>query len=109
MVRRTSMSTPDRESVSEQSQSPDATRRGFAAEQLVFGIVALQNNFITRDQLVAGFDAWIQDKSRLLPEVLESQGALTGAQRGALQTLVEIFLAKHGANPEKSLNVLSSI
>jgi WD40 repeat protein/serine/threonine protein kinase len=103
------MSTPDRNRAGERPASTDATTGGLAAEQLVFGIVALQNRFITRDQLVAAFDAWVQDKSRTLPEVLESQGALTTAQRAALQTLVEMFLAKHGGNPEKSLAALSSI
>jgi WD40 repeat protein/serine/threonine protein kinase len=103
------MSTPDRHSDAGQPQSSDSVGRRLAAEQLVFGIVALQNNLITRDQLVAAFDAWVQDKSHTLPDVLQSQGALTGVQRGALQNLVEIFLAKHGSNAEKSLGALSSI
>ena len=46
------------------------------SEQLLFGIMALKNNFISREQLVAGFDAWIQNKCRNLAEVLEQQQAM---------------------------------
>src|SRR5262245_17985400 len=90
-------------------QPRSSTAGGLAAEQLVFGIIALQNNFITRDQLVTAFDAWVQDKSRRLVEILESLGALTIAHRRVLETLVEMFLAKHNGSPEKCLATLSWI
>lgn len=55
-------------------QPPDRPVDGaLANEQLLFGIIALQNDFITREQLVAGFDAWVHDKSRGLADVLTSQ------------------------------------
>lgn len=33
-----------------------------ADSALLFGLLALQNGFITRDQLVAAFGAWTADK-----------------------------------------------
>src|SRR5579863_631110 len=80
-----------------------------ASEHLLFGIIALQNNFVTRDQFVAAFDAWIQDKSRSVAAILESQGALAADQRQALEVLLALFLKKHGGDLEKSLAALSPI
>ena len=54
----------------------------------VLGIIALQNDFITREALVAGFDAWVHDKSRTLAEILQSQGALSADDREVLDRLV---------------------
>jgi CHAT domain-containing protein/tetratricopeptide (TPR) repeat protein/tRNA A-37 threonylcarbamoyl transferase component Bud32 len=80
-----------------------------ASEQLLFGIIALQNNFVTREQFVASFDAWVQNKTRTLAEILEQQGALTPDQRAVLQPLVTMFLKKHGGNAEESLAALSPV
>jgi len=80
-----------------------------ADRNLLFGIIALQNDFISREQLVAAFDAWVHDKSRGLPDILETQKALSSEDRGFLDRLVEKFLAKHKDNPEQCLVALSTI
>ncbi|MBS0264698.1 MAG: protein kinase [Planctomycetes bacterium] len=81
---------------------------GFLANsQLLFGIIALQSNFITREQLVAAFDVWVMNKSQSLAEILEQRQALLPDDRTALQTLVDRFLKKHQGDPEKSLAALS--
>jgi len=80
-----------------------------ANEQLLFGIIALQANFLTREQLVAGFDAWVYDKSQSLSHILEMQGALAKGDREALQVLVDRFLKKHGDDAEKSLAALGEV
>ena len=41
---------------------------------LLFGIVALQMDFITRDALIAAMNAWVLHKERSLGELLEEQG-----------------------------------
>jgi serine/threonine-protein kinase len=79
-----------------------------ASAQLLFGIIALQSNFITREQLLAAFDAWVHDKRQTLAEILVSQGALTGEARQALEALVAAFLQKHAGDAELSLAGLSS-
>ena len=38
--------------------------------QLLLGILALQNNFIDRNQLVGAFTVWVSNKARSLGEVL---------------------------------------
>lgn len=73
------------------------------SEQLLFGIVALKNNFISREQLVAGFDAWIQNKCRNLAELLEQHQALDADDRAVLERLVTKLVARHGGDIEQSL------
>ena len=43
------------------SPNPENTSRS-----LLFGLLALQNNFIDRDALLAAFNAWVADRSRAL-------------------------------------------
>ena len=47
-----------------------------ADRNLLFGILALQMDFISRDSLVAAMNAWVLDKARPLGQVLLEQGAL---------------------------------
>jgi tetratricopeptide (TPR) repeat protein/serine/threonine protein kinase len=86
--------------------SADSTRTD---RNLLFGLIALQTNFITREQLVAAFDAWVQDKSLTVAEILERQGALPTAEREVMEKLVGMFLEKHGGDAQKSLAALSSV
>ena len=76
---------------------------------LLFGIIALQVNFITRESLVAGFDAWTHDKSRTIAEILEDMGDLSPEDREILDRLVGKFLEKHANDADRSLAALSSI
>ena len=56
---------------------PRAARpRAGADHNLLFGLLALQNNFIDRDTLVAAFAAWVTDKSRDLGRILLERGAV---------------------------------
>lgn len=43
---------------------------GIADRNLLFGILALQMDFITRDGLIAAMHAWVLDKTRLLSEII---------------------------------------
>ncbi len=70
---------------------------------LLFGILALQMDFVTRDQLVAAMHAWVLDKAEPLGQILLEQGALSDADRAALDALVDRHLARHGGNPKHSL------
>ncbi|MBI1348635.1 protein kinase [bacterium] len=80
-----------------------------ADNQLLLGLLALQNGFITRDQLVAAFSAWVVDKSRPLDTILLEQKVLTPALRELLAALAVQHLAKNGDDPAKSLAALSSV
>jgi hypothetical protein len=55
---------------------------------LLFGVLALQMDFITRDALVAAMNAWVLQKSAPLGEILLDQGALRPDAHALLDALV---------------------
>jgi len=59
------------------SPLPPASPESAADRSLLFGILALQNNFISREALLTAFTAWIAEKGRRLGEILCEQGKLT--------------------------------
>jgi serine/threonine protein kinase/tetratricopeptide (TPR) repeat protein len=74
---------------------------------LLFGLLALQNNFIDRDALVAAFGTWVTDKAKPLGAVLLARGALDGSRHSLLEALVAEHLKLHGGDPEQSLAALA--
>ena len=80
-----------------------------AARSLLFGLLALQNNFINRDALLAAFNAWVAVKSQSLGQILLDRGALSPGRHAALDVLVQEHLQQHGHDPECSLAVLSVV
>ena len=50
---------------------------------LLYGMLALQMNFVSRDALLAAMQAWVFDKARPLGQVLQEQGQLTPERRQA--------------------------
>jgi serine/threonine protein kinase/Flp pilus assembly protein TadD len=80
-----------------------------ADRNLLFGVLALQNNFIDRHALVAAFDRWVADKSRSLGQLLIDAGALTEQELSLLDALVARHLAKFGDDAQKSLAAVSSL
>ena len=75
---------------------------------LLFGILALQMDLISRDQLVAAMNTWVLDKEKPLGAILEEQKALDGDALRLLDALVQKHVALHGGAAEKSLATLSS-
>jgi serine/threonine protein kinase/tetratricopeptide (TPR) repeat protein len=73
------------------------------AGNLLFGLLALQNSFISRDALVAAFGVWIADNSKPLDRILFDQGQLDADCHALLLGLVRQHLKLHGDDPEKSL------
>ena len=78
-------------------------RRPAADRNLLFGILALQMDFITRDALVAAMNAWVLQKASPLGHILQEQGALNAEECAALETLVKQHLRRHGDDLERSL------
>jgi len=70
---------------------------------LLFGILALQMDFIGRDSLVAAMHAWVLQKSNPLGQILVEQGVLAPKARSALDALVEQHLELHQGDPQQSL------
>ncbi len=75
---------------------------------LLFGILALQMDFIRRDGLVAAMHAWVLDKAKPLGQILFDQGALAAADRDMSEGLVQRHLEKHAHDAEGSLAALAA-
>jgi len=80
-----------------------------ADQNLLFGVLALQLDFISREQLVAAVTAWTLEKSRPLQDILVDQGHLPLDCRELLSALVAKHLSQHGGDAVKSLRSLSSL
>jgi tetratricopeptide (TPR) repeat protein len=79
-----------------------------ADRNLLLGILAYQNAFVTRDALLAAMQAWLYDKATPLAEILHHQGALDSDCCGLLEALVAQHLRKHGDDTHESLAALGS-
>jgi serine/threonine-protein kinase len=79
-----------------------------ADRNLLFGILALQMDFVTREQLVAGMNSWVLDKGKPLGAILLGQGALRDDTHALLEALVRKHLEMHGNDPGQSLAALGS-
>lgn len=76
---------------------------------LLFGVLAVQMDFINREQLITAMNAWVLAKERPLGEILEEQRALAPERRTLLEALVAEHLKLHDNDPQKSLAAISSI
>jgi WD40 repeat protein/serine/threonine protein kinase len=86
----------------------DPTPRTSADRNLLFGILALQMDFVTRDALIVAMNAWVLDKTKSLGQILCEQGALSVPRRTLLDALVQEHLNQHGNDAEQSLAALST-
>jgi eukaryotic-like serine/threonine-protein kinase len=71
---------------------------------LVFGIIALQMNFISRDPLIAAMHAWALQKERPLSQILLSRGALAEDECRLLDSMVQLHLKRHGNDVQDRLS-----
>ena len=76
---------------------------------LLFGVLALQNNFIGRNDLLGAFAAWVANQSRPLARVLVDRGALDESRRALLEALVAEHIKHHRGDAEASLAAVSSL
>jgi serine/threonine-protein kinase len=78
-----------------------------ADRNLLLGILALQLDFIGRDDLIAALHAWVLDKHKPLGRVLVELRVLPDEDRAALELLVDRHLERHGQQTRRSLAALS--
>jgi serine/threonine-protein kinase len=67
---------------------------------LLFGILALQVNLVSRDALIRGIETWVSGKQRALSEILVEQGALPRDRLALLEPLVDSILKDLGKIPD---------
>lgn len=88
--------------MSQPSSHPESDRN------LLFGVLALQTNFIGRDALVNAMQAWALDKRRPLGQILLEQHKLTPDQVAALEAVLVQHLRQHGDDAERSLRAFQA-
>ncbi len=74
---------------------------------LLFGMMALQLDFINKEQLITGMQAWVNCKTKSLGRTLVEQGVLAPDRHQLLNTLVKKHLETHGNDPQQSLAALN--
>jgi hypothetical protein len=79
-----------------------------ADRNLLFGILALQLDFVSKDGLLDGMHGWIVQKGRPLGEILVEKGRLKPENRLLLESLVDRHIAEHAGRSEESLAALPS-
>lgn len=79
-----------------------------ADRNLLFGILAVQMDFVPRDGLVAAMNAWVLDKEKTLGAIMEEQQLLSAERHALLGALVNEHIKQHDNDPEKSLRAVAS-
>jgi serine/threonine protein kinase len=93
---------------SQNSSYLDDAPKPFSDKNLLLGVIALQTNLITQEQLIDGLHAWYFDKTTSLARHLDIQGSLTAEQRAKLDLLVNANLQLHD-NSAESKSPLSRV
>lgn len=78
-----------------------------ADRNLLFGLLALQMSFISRDDLVEAMKVWAENRHRSLGEILCELNAINDHERNLLESLVNRHVEKHDNDPQKSLGTLT--
>lgn len=74
-----------------------------ADRNLLFGILAVQMEFASQEQLLAGMNSWVLDKGKPLGEHLVAGGALSRDTYQLLSALVDKHIEQHGGKIQQSL------
>jgi len=75
---------------------------------LLFGILALHNGFISRDALIRAMSAWVTEKETPLGQVLVRQGDLDTEHHVLMEALVKAHLKRHNDDPGQSLAAIDT-
>jgi hypothetical protein len=76
---------------------------------LLFGILALQMDFINRDALVDAMNSWVLNKGKPLGRILLEQGKLSQDLLQLMDAIVAAHLKTHQQDARQSLAALSSV
>jgi tetratricopeptide (TPR) repeat protein/tRNA A-37 threonylcarbamoyl transferase component Bud32 len=74
-----------------------------ADRNLLFGILALQLEFISKEALIAGLHAWVLAKHKSLGQILREHGALERGDHAVLEAVVRKHLQRHDDDPLRSM------
>jgi hypothetical protein len=80
-----------------------------ADRNLLFGILALQMDFVGKDALLKAMHAWVLDKHKPLGAILVEHGSLAPEEHALVEAVVHRHVLNHGGDPQQSLAAVSSI
>lgn len=80
-----------------------------ADRNLLFGVLALQMDFIARDALIGAMNTWATEKDKSLGQVLRSQGALSEGDDALLDSLVRRLMELHDDDARRSLAAVTTV
>jgi serine/threonine-protein kinase len=80
-----------------------------ADRNLLFGVIALEMDFVGRDALIAAMINWTLEKETPLGELLVRRGELAPPDRALLEVLVDRHVERHGGTAAESLASLGSV
>lgn len=72
-----------------------------ADRNLLFGILAVQMDFVSRDSLIAAMNAGVLDKTKPLGEIMCALGHLSPERLHLLNALVAEHLQAHHGDPQR--------
>jgi serine/threonine protein kinase len=75
---------------------------------LLFGILALQLDFISREALLGAMNEWLLTKGSTLGDLLMKRGDLQHGERDALEVVVDRHVARHDGDVSRSLGAPAS-
>ncbi|KAF0246823.1 MAG: serine/threonine protein kinase-related [Planctomycetota bacterium] len=73
---------------------------------LVFGLLALQMNFVSKEHLLECAAVWMNDPKLDMGKLFLDRGHLTPKQHAAVAAMVEAHLDAHAGDPARSLSAL---
>ena len=74
---------------------------------LLFGFLALQNNFISREDLITAVSVWLADKSHTLSDILQQRRMLANDELNLIAALTAKHLERHDNDAEKTLAAMA--
>jgi eukaryotic-like serine/threonine-protein kinase len=73
-------------------------------ENLLFGLMAIQNGMFDQEQMFAAYEDWNLDKSRILADHIAARGQLEPGDRAVIEALVERQMKRHDGDAEQSMS-----
>jgi eukaryotic-like serine/threonine-protein kinase len=80
-----------------------------SAENLLFAMLAMQMDFISREDFAAATEEWEANKDRPLDELLLERKLLGREEHGLLMGLMDQLLEAHDDDPLKSVDILATL
>ena len=75
-----------------------------ADRNLLFGVLAVQLDFVSRDDLIVATSRWMLDKKQPLSKVFVEQGILNLEEANLVEDVVEKHLKRNNNDPKQSLH-----